>query len=72
MDFTNNSSDFIPPYEQAFKELTSFYLHLHSSLEEAIRLALKYFNDDLKVSVDNCFLNDHIRFHTKRLLSQKR
>jgi len=71
MESTNNNSAFIPPYEQIFNELTGFYIHLHASLEEAIRLSLKYFNEDMKVPIDNFFLNDHIRFHTKRLLSQK-
>lgn len=66
----NKSSMFIPPFEQAFGELAPFYMQLHGSLEESVRLALKYF-DDLETSVDIYLLNDLIRFNTKRLLKQK-
>jgi len=68
--FANKSSTFIPPFEQAFGELTPFYIQLHGSLEEAVRLALKYF-EDLKASVDTYLLNDLIRYNTKRFLKQK-
>jgi len=68
--FANKSSTFIPPFKQAFSELTPFYIQLHGSLEEAVRLALKYF-DDLKASIDAYLLNDLIRYNTKRFLKQK-
>jgi hypothetical protein len=66
----NKISTFIPPFEQAFSELASFYIQLYSSLEEAVRLALKYF-EDLKAPVDVYLLNDLIRYNTKRLLKRK-
>lgn len=68
--FANNNSVFIPPFEQSFNELKPFYIRLHSSLEEAIRLSLQYFKD-LKTPVDVFLLNDLIRYHTKRFLKQQ-
>ncbi len=67
---TNKSNTFIPTFDQAFYEVKPFYIHLYSSLEEGIRLALHFFND-LKAPIDVFVLNDLIRYHTKGFLKQK-
>jgi hypothetical protein len=70
-DFANNINISIPSFDRDFRDLTSFYIQLYSSLEESVPLAKKYF-EDLETSIDVYLLNQLIRFNTKRLLKQKR
>ena len=70
-DFANKINISVPSFDRDFRELTSFYIQLYSSLEESVPLAKKYF-EDLKTSIDVYLLNQLIRFNTKRLLKLKR